>query len=201
MNSVIEAGEYIVSETPADIQRRGAPAMEVGESTAPGAEASFGIATHLNEPCPAVLQDPTAAFMAETGASGPFDNVGGSTAAEYAGSLGMGGKFNSKPVNFLEFVPREDIDLSQYEEAMLRTEGGTRIRLKLTKRLLYQLPAGAYITSNCHHDFFTPVFQERLGPLGTRGDTWRRVVAARANGRLCSCSMQPIPAMWQEVSR
>ena len=58
--------------------------------------------------------------------------------------------------------------------------------VKLIKKILLAAPGGAYLVSNCFHGFTTAsVFEEIVAPPRDREEQWKRVVAARADGRLC----------------
>lgn len=58
---------------------------------------------------------------------------------------------------------------------------GTFVRQRLTKRLLYALPEGAYVIE-CK----TRLLAERLGVAEERESVWRRAVASRAAYHVCS---------------
>ena len=59
------------------------------------------------------------------------------------------------------------------------------IREKLTKKLLVSLPEEAFVVSNLRNEEGRPVFAEKVSPVRTRSQQWRRVIAAGANGGLC----------------
>ena len=61
---------------------------------------------------------------------------------------------------------------------------GTVLRQKLTKKILRLLPEGVYVTSNLFSGG-EEVYSERVGPLETSENTWRRATVAGANNRLC----------------
>ena len=58
--------------------------------------------------------------------------------------------------------------------------------VKLTKKILLAAPEGAYLVSNCFHgDTTASIFEEIVAPPLDRENQWKRVVAARADQRLC----------------
>lgn len=58
--------------------------------------------------------------------------------------------------------------------------------VKLIKRILLAAPEGAYLVSNCFHGYTTaPIFEEIVAPPLDRDNQWKRIVAARADQRLC----------------
>lgn len=58
--------------------------------------------------------------------------------------------------------------------------------VKLIKKILLAMPEGAYLVSNCFQGLTTAsVFEEIVAPPEGREEQWKRVVAARAAGRLC----------------
>ncbi len=54
---------------------------------------------------------------------------------------------------------------------------------RLTKRFFFSLPEGKYLVSNTHHAPGIPVFAEYLVPPEKREAQWRRIIAARVDGR------------------
>lgn len=54
---------------------------------------------------------------------------------------------------------------------------------RLTKKEFLNLPTGMHLVSNTHHSIGVPVFSEMVAPLSAREGQWRRIVAAKANGR------------------
>ena len=61
--------------------------------------------------------------------------------------------------------------------------GAIRIE-KLTKKLFFQLPTGAYVVSSLYPNGRS-AFAEQMGAPATRPDAWKRAVAAGAAQRLC----------------
>ncbi len=58
--------------------------------------------------------------------------------------------------------------------------------VKLIKKILLAAPEGAYLVSNCFHGYSTAsIFEEIVAPPLDRENQWKRVVAARADQRLC----------------
>jgi hypothetical protein len=62
-------------------------------------------------------------------------------------------------------------------------------RFKLSKKLLMELPTGAYLVSNCYKPIgpsrVAPAFTESVAPPAEREVQWRRLRAASADHRLC----------------
>ena len=58
-------------------------------------------------------------------------------------------------------------------------------REKLTKKLMFELPTGAFIVSNRYFPHFRSVFAERLGPPESRTAAWQRAVATGTAHCLC----------------
>jgi hypothetical protein len=56
---------------------------------------------------------------------------------------------------------------------------------KLTKKLMFELPTGAFIVSNAYYPHFGSVFAQRLGPLESRDTAWKGAVATGTAQRLC----------------
>jgi hypothetical protein len=61
---------------------------------------------------------------------------------------------------------------------------GSLRREKLTRKLILELPSGAFVVSNCYSNLRS-VFAEKMGPPATRLAAWNRAVAAGAAQRLC----------------
>jgi hypothetical protein len=60
------------------------------------------------------------------------------------------------------------------------------LSVKLTKKILLAAPEGAYLVSNCFQGFSTEsVFEEIVACPQARAGQWERVVAAKADQRLC----------------
>jgi len=60
------------------------------------------------------------------------------------------------------------------------------LSLKLSKKILLAAPEGAYLVSNCFRGFTTEsVFEEIVAPLQVRAEQWERIIAAKADQRLC----------------
>ena len=58
--------------------------------------------------------------------------------------------------------------------------------VKLIKKILLAMPEGAYLVSNCFHGSTNAsIFEEIVADHQDREEQWQRVVAARADGRLC----------------
>jgi hypothetical protein len=54
---------------------------------------------------------------------------------------------------------------------------------RLTKKCFLTLPTGTHLVSNTHHSIGVPIFAETVVPSLARERQWRRIVAARVNGR------------------
>jgi hypothetical protein len=54
---------------------------------------------------------------------------------------------------------------------------------RLTKRVFLNLPTGMHLASNTMRSIGVPVFAEAVAHPSERRSQWRRIVAARANGR------------------
>jgi len=84
----------------------------------------------------------------------------------------------------IEITQRDEIPVpgGRWAESNLGPPG--LIRQKLTRKLLFHVPEGAFVVSNC----FTgsrSIFAEELGSAETRTQAWLRAVEAGAAGRLC----------------
>ena len=62
---------------------------------------------------------------------------------------------------------------------------GTVVHTRLTRKLLNQLPEGAWVISNCYARTGEPIFEQRLGFPDTREAAWHLAIEARANNRIC----------------
>lgn len=62
----------------------------------------------------------------------------------------------------------------------LRVDGA-----RLSRKRFQTIPAGLYLVSNCCNRFMEPVFAETVSSADERDVQWQRIVAARADQRLC----------------
>ena len=84
----------------------------------------------------------------------------------------------------VEIIQRDAIQLPEGHLPSSNLIRHALIRERLTKKLLFSLPKGAFVVSTC---FRSPqsIFAEQIGPDETRSEAWRRAVEAGAAGRLC----------------
>ena len=63
-------------------------------------------------------------------------------------------------------------------------------REKLTKKFLFSLQTGLYISSNTLRRYdvniMGPIFHEYVAPENEREAQWKRIVSTGTNGRLCN---------------
>lgn len=86
----------------------------------------------------------------------------------------------------VRFLRREKTSPSNSIEAQLDAYfgGSDGISSRLTKTLLMGLPEESYLVSNVWESGKS-IFSELVAPVQQREAQWRRMVTARANGRLC----------------
>ena|ERR1051326_8099240 len=84
----------------------------------------------------------------------------------------------------IEIIQRDEIPVPGGRLAESNLNPHALIRQKLTRKLLFDLPEGAFVVSNCFKGSHSS-FAEQLGSAETRSQAWLRAVEARAAGRLC----------------